>query len=141
MPRSQPALPPFAASAKYQPSRIYELRTEWTFDHGAQLPLATLNFDSDMDQHGLSERWACELAYLHLSVFHDRGDDDLRKWLQELANERPERMTCMFLIGKTMQVCNRQDTGVPQLLDLFTNRPYASFVAYERVSLIRQAIR
>ncbi len=94
-----------------------------------------------MDQHGLSERWACELAYLHLSVFHDRGDDDLRKWLQELANERPERMTCMFLIGKTMQVCNRQDTGVPQLLDLFTNRPYASFVAYERVSLIRQAIR
>ena len=89
MPRSQPALPPFAASAKYQPSRIYELRTEWTFDHGAQLPLATLNFGSDMDQQG----------------------------------------------------SNRQDNGVPQLLDLFTNRPYVSFVAYERVSLIRQAIR
>ncbi|MEL6315309.1 MAG: hypothetical protein AAFQ60_14830 [Pseudomonadota bacterium] len=45
-----------------------------------------------MDRHGLSERRACELADLHRSVFqyqkHDQGDDALRKWLHELANER-----------------------------------------------------
>ena len=45
-----------------------------------------------MDQHGLSERRACELADLHRSVFQyqkqDRGDDALRTRLRELANER-----------------------------------------------------
>lgn len=45
-----------------------------------------------MDQHGLSDRWACELADLHRSVFQyqkqDQCDDALRKRLRELANER-----------------------------------------------------
>ncbi|WP_282096843.1 IS3 family transposase [Epibacterium ulvae] len=45
-----------------------------------------------MDQHGLSERRACELADLHRSVFQyqkqEQGDDALRKRLRELANER-----------------------------------------------------
>lgn len=44
-----------------------------------------------MDQHGLSERRACELADLHRSVFQyqkqERGDDELRKRLHELASE------------------------------------------------------
>lgn len=45
-----------------------------------------------MDQHGLSERRACQLADLHRSVFQyqkrDGGDEPLRKRLRELANER-----------------------------------------------------
>ena len=45
-----------------------------------------------MDQHGLSERRACELADLHRSVFQyekqDSDDGALRKRLRELANER-----------------------------------------------------
>jgi putative transposase len=45
-----------------------------------------------MDQYGLSERRACELADLHRSVFlyqkQEPGDDALRKRLRELANER-----------------------------------------------------
>lgn len=45
-----------------------------------------------MDRHGLSERWACELAGWHRPVFQynkqDQGDDALRKWPRELADER-----------------------------------------------------
>lgn len=45
-----------------------------------------------MDQYGLSERRACQLAGLHRSVFqyekHDGGDEALRKRLRELANGR-----------------------------------------------------
>jgi len=45
-----------------------------------------------MDQHGRSERRACELADLSRSVFQyqkqDRGDDALRTPLRQLANER-----------------------------------------------------
>ncbi|WP_209508299.1 MULTISPECIES: IS3 family transposase [unclassified Ruegeria] len=45
-----------------------------------------------MDRYGLSERWACELADMHRSVFQyqkrDQGDGAIRKRLHELANER-----------------------------------------------------
>lgn len=45
-----------------------------------------------IDQNGLSERRACELADLHRSVFQykkqDQGDDALRKRLRDMANER-----------------------------------------------------
>ncbi len=45
-----------------------------------------------MDRHSLSERRACELADLHRLVIQytkqDQGDEDLRKRLRELENER-----------------------------------------------------
>lgn len=45
-----------------------------------------------MDQHGRSERRACDLADLHRYVFQyqkqDRGEKALRKRRRELANER-----------------------------------------------------